>query len=244
MFDLEPIVKYLILPSNAVTMGAIASFVLSLFRPARTWALYSGIVALALYLILGAGPVSFLLLGNLEYQTPRATTSDKAGTITVLAGYAEHNAGHPLSSQINSASASRLLEALTLSRSAPDSTVIISGGGEVPVIMRDVLVASGIPLSRIKVDTESYSTFESAKHLAPILGETPFLLVTSAGHMPRAIGVFRKAGTLPLPIPTHYLTQRNWLATQYLPSPKHLEYSDLAISEYAALIWYYANGWI
>ena len=97
MFDLEPIVNYLILPSNAVTMGAIASFVLSLFRPARTWALYSGIVALALYSILGAGPVSFLLLGNLEYQTPRATTSDKIGTITVLAGYAEHNTEHPLS---------------------------------------------------------------------------------------------------------------------------------------------------
>lgn len=246
MFDLESLVKYVILPSNAVTMGAIASFALLSFRPARVWGMYSGIVAVALYTVLGAGPVSFMLLGYLEYQTPPATASDrnKVSTIAVLAGYAEHNTEHPLSSQVNSASASRLLETLALFRSSPDSTVIISGGGKVPMIMRDVLVSSGIPDRQIRVDVASYSTFESAKHLAPILGGTPFLLVTSAGHMPRAMGVFRKAGTSPVPIPTHYLTNRNWLATQYLPSPLHLHYSDLAISEYAALIWYYANGWI
>ncbi|MDP3598860.1 MAG: YdcF family protein, partial [Nitrospirota bacterium] len=116
--------------------------------------------------------------------------------------------------------------------------------GEVATIMRDVLVSSGVPAGQVLVDPDSFSTFESAKHLAHTLAGRPFLLVTSAGHMPRAIGVFRKAGTSPLPVPTHYLTKRNALATQYFPSPTHLAYSDLAISEYAALAWYYMNGWM
>jgi uncharacterized SAM-binding protein YcdF (DUF218 family) len=71
-----------------------------------------------------------------------------------------------------------------------------------------------------------------------------FLLVTSAGHIPRAMGVFRKLGMNPRAAPTYYLTRRNWLAVQYLPSPLHLQYSDLAVSEYAALFWYRLNGWL
>jgi len=246
MFDPEAVVKYLILPSNVIAIAAIGSVVLASVRWTRMWSVYSGGVALALYAILGAGPVSFLLLGQLEYQIPPATMLERieAGTIVVLAGHAEYNFDHPLSSQVNSASAVRLLEVLRLFQSAPNSSVIISGGGDVPVIMRDVLVSSGIPDEQVLVDSSSNSTFESARNLVATLGEAPFLLVTSAGHMPRAMGVFRKVGTNPLPVPTHYLTQRNWLATQYLPSLMHLECTDLAISEYAALLWYRVNGWI
>lgn len=246
MVELEGIVKYLVLPSSIVTIGLIAGFLLAWVQSVRRWGIWAGIAALATYAIFGAGPVSFFLLGSLEYQIPPATILEKteASTIVVLTGYAEYDLDHPLSSQVNSASAFRLLEALQLFRSAPDSTVIISGAGEVVTIMRDVLVSSGVPAGQVRVDPDSFSTFESAKHLAHTLAERPFLLVTSAGHMPRAIGVFRKAGTVPLPVSTHYLTKRNALATQYFPSPTHLACSDLAISEYAALAWYYMNGWM
>lgn len=246
MVELEGVVKYLVLPSSIVTVAVGVSFVLACIQPVRRWSIAAGIVALAVYAIFGTGPVSFFLLGFLEYQIPPATLSEQkhASTIAVLTGYAEYDSDHPLSSHVNSASAFRLLEALQLFRSAPDSTVIISGAGEVATIMRDVLVASGVPAGQVRVDSDSFSTFESAKHLAHTLAERPFLLVTSAGHMPRAIGVFRKAGTVPLPVPTHYLTKRNVLATQYFPSPTHLACSDLAISEYAALAWYYMNGWM
>ena len=244
MFDPEPAVKFLILPSNVITIAAIGSVVLTIIRRTRMWSVYWGGVALALYVISGSGPVSFLLLSQLEYQVAPATMMEreKAKTIVVLAGHAEYNSDYPLSGQVNSASAVRLLEAVGLFRSAPKSSLIVSGGGEAPLIMRDVLVSLGVPVEKISVDSGSDSTFESARNLASTLGKSPFLLVTSAGHMPRAMGVFRKAGTNPLPVPTHYLTQRNWLATQYLPSPMHLECSDLAISEYAALIWYSIKG--
>ena len=246
MVELQGIVKYLVMPSSIITIGVIAGFVLACIRPARRWGVAAGFVALATYAIFGAGPVSFFLLGSLEYQISPATILEQkvADTIVVLTGYAEYDIDHPLSSQVNSASAFRLLEVMKLFQSAPSSMVIVSGAGEVPTIMRDVLVSSGIPAGQVHVDSDSSSTFESARHLAPALGKKPFLLVTSAGHMPRAIGAFRKVGAAPLPLPTHFLTRRNSLATPYFPSPVHLECSDLAFSEYAALVWYYVNGWI
>lgn len=246
MFEIEGVVKYLVLPSSGVTIGVVACFFLVCFREVRRWGVTAGAIALTIYAIFGAGPVSFYLLGSLEYQISPATIAEPGETypIVVLTGYAEHDADHPLSSQVNGASAVRLLEARKLFQASPGSTVIISGTGDVAEIMRDVLVTSGMPAERVHVDVDSGSTFESARHLALLLGNKPFLLVTSAGHMPRAIRVFRKAGMAPLPMPTHYLTKRNSLATQYFPSPAHLELSDLAVSEYAALVWYYLNGWI
>lgn len=226
--------------------SAIAGLVLLCPRITRRWGAALCTVSFVSYLILAAGPVAFLLLGHLEYQVPSASAPEreKVQTIVVLAAHAELDLDIPLSSRVSNGTAFRLLEAMSLFHAAPDSTVIVSGGGAVPIIMRDVLVSSGIPPDHVVVDAESLSTFESAKYMAGQFGALPFLLVTSAGHMPRAMGVFLKAGTNPRPVPTHYLTRRNWLAIQYLPSPVHLEYSDLAISEYAALVWYRLRGWL
>lgn len=224
----------------------MVSVALAFVRPARVWATISGALALSVYLVFGAGPISFMLLGSLEFQFPPAAQAERKeiSTIVVLSGYAESDPDRPLSSQVNSTSAFRLLEALGLFNDRPDSTVVISGKGEVAAIMRDVVISLGVPPERIILDSVSSSTYESAKNLSSRLGQAPFLLVTSAGHMPRSMGVFRKAGTQPIPVPTDYMTKKNPYATQYLPSPRHLYYSDLAIAEYAALIWYRLNGWV
>ena len=240
------IVKYLLLPSSLIWLSAITGFVLIWLRATRQWGVSLLGVALAAYVFFASGPVAFLLLGKLEYQIPPATASERTEVrkIVILAAYAESDQGIPLSARVSSASAVRVLEALSLFRSVPDAMLILSGEGVVPAIMRDVLVASGVPPERILVDATSSNTFESAKHLLPLLGSSPFLLVTSAGHMPRALGVFEKAGAIPRPVPTHYMSRRNWRAIQYLPSPTHLVYSDLAVSEYVAMFWYQLKGWV
>jgi len=243
---MRTVFKYLLLPSTLIALSAIAGLVLLCFRSTRKWGIALSMSAFVAYLLFASGPVAFLLLGHLEYQIAPSGATEREGvhTMVVLAAYAESDNDVPLSSRVNGAAAFRLLEALSLFQSAPESTVIVSGGGVVPLIMRDVLVSAGIPTSHILVDTESYSTFESGQHLAARLGTAPFLLVTSAGHMPRAMGVFKKAGTFPRAVPTHYVTKQNWLAIQYLPSPAHLTYSDWAVSEYGALLWYCMKGWL
>ena len=240
------ILKHLILPSTLITWSAVAGLLLLRARSTRKWGASLSFAAFAAYLVFASGPVAYLLLGHLEYRIIPATVLEREGirTVVVLAAHAEFDSHIPLSSRVNGAAAVRLLEALSLFQSSPESTVIVSGGGDVPIIMREVLVSAGIPSERIVVDAESFRTVESAAHLSARLGTTPFLLVTSAGHMPRAMGVFQKAGMSPCAVPTHYVTKQNWLAIQYLPSPVHLEYSDLAVSEYVALLWYRVNGWV
>ncbi len=244
--DVATIVKYLVLPSNLMTISVLVGLGLVLFPITRKTGCWVTSMGLFIYVVFGSGPVSFLLLGLLEFQIPPSdrTEREQAAAVVVLAGYGESDPDHPLSSRVNTMSAIRLLETVMLHETHTEATVIVSGTGEVAHIMREILVSAGVSAHQITVDDRSISTYESAMHVAPLVGSKPFLLVTSAGHMPRAIGAFRKAGIHPLAVPTDYLTKRNPLATTYLPSPLHLHDSDLAISEYAALAWYALKGWI
>lgn len=240
------ILKVFILPSTLIVLTATVGSGLLCTGLSRKIGARMCIAALIIYTFFAEGPISFLLLGHLEYMIQPATASERAGiqTIVVLAAHAEPDDSIPVSAQMNSASAFRVLQAIHLIREVPVATLIVSGEGPTPDIMAKALVAAGIPRDQVRVDEDSSSTVESARQLLAMLGHSPFLLVTSAGHMPRAVRVFQKFGMNPRAAPTHYLTNRNWLATQYIPSPLHLRYSDLAISEYVALLWYGWNGWL
>ncbi len=104
--------------------------------------------------------------------------------------------------------------------------------------MKDLLISMGLPGNKILIENKSNSTFDSAKNVSNLLKNKRFILITSAGHMPRSMKVFKKLGMTPIPAPTDYLTRENYFAISYLPSPLHLRYSDLAIHEYAAILWY------
>jgi len=67
----------------------------------------------------------------------------------------------------------------------------------------------GLDVSRILFERQSRNTFENATltHalVRPRAGER-WVLITSAMHMPRAIGAFRKAGWSPIPYPVDFQT--------------------------------------
>ncbi|MEM4655317.1 MAG: ElyC/SanA/YdcF family protein, partial [Thermosphaera sp.] len=200
---MESIVKYLILPSSLMTISVLAGLVLLFFRTTRRAGIGMSCVGCIIYAVFGSGPVSVLLLSSLEFRIPPVAQKEreKAEAIVVLAAYGEAHPDHPLSSQVNGASAIRLLETVMSYRSHP-TTVFVSGFDDVARIMRDILVSAGVSDDQVIVDSVSRHTNESAEHLAPMLGDKPFLLITSAGHMPRAMGVFLKVGAHPLPVPT------------------------------------------
>ena len=87
----------------------------------------------------------------------------------------------------------RIIEALTLARSYPQSKLLISGAGEAP--MR--LLKSTIASERLLIEGQAKTTFENALFTVRLLGTGAagrWILVTSASHMPRAVACFRKAG--------------------------------------------------
>lgn len=202
------------------------------------------IMAIVATILLGTGPVAFLLLGSLEFQyEPLQAEKDRSiRSIVILAGYAESDARRPLSSQINRASSFRLIEALHLHSIYNDATLIISGWGRVPEVMKEVLIKAGMPEQGIQIDNQSANTFESARNVQRLLPGGPFILVTSAGHMPRSMLAFKQLGATPVAAPTDFLTKWNPLAVSYIPSFRYLEISEYAAHEYLGLLWYRLSG--
>lgn len=238
---MEIIIKFLIVPSNLIILlfitGVLLFFIKSLNKPARY--LLTG--AAVIYLIFATGPVSFWLLGKLEYQYPYLKDASKikgAEYIVVLSAYADDDTALPLSSRVNSSGAFRLMEALRIHRALPETKIIITGTGGVPNVMKEVLTSMGTNENRLIVENNSVNTYDNLKNIYSFVGNRQFILVTSAGHMPRSLGISRKLGLNPVPAPTDYLTFKNYMAISYLPSPLHLNNSDLAIHEYIGILWY------
>jgi uncharacterized SAM-binding protein YcdF (DUF218 family) len=73
-------------------------------------------------------------------------------------------------------------------------------------------------------------------------GET-WLLVTSAFHMPRAMGLFRKAGFAVLPWPTDYRTSGREGIGMFRDGPVDaLQTTTLAMREWIGLLAYFLSG--
>ena len=75
-----------------------------------------------------------------------------------------------------------------------------------------VLQDLGVARDRIEVDRQSRNTEENARFAKVLADPKPgqrWLLVTSAFHMPRAMGIFRKVGFSIEPYPVDFKARRN-----------------------------------
>jgi uncharacterized SAM-binding protein YcdF (DUF218 family) len=222
-------------------------------RAGRRWAL----AGLALLLAGGLLPLGNLLILPLEQRFAAVrppNASDRIAGIIILGGFEDGwvSAGRP-GLAVNE-SAERLTEGLRLARRLTDARVVFTGGTEAIIMPRldaaapvgEFLVDAGIDRGRIVLEAKSRNTGENATLSAAILKPVPgerWALVTSAYHMPRAVGIFRKAGFDVLACPTDYRT-RGWgdAARLFASVPDGLKRLDLATKEWIGLVVYYATG--
>ncbi len=113
-------------------------------------------------------------------------------------------------------SADRFIQSAHLLHSKQIKRLIISGGSgnfwrkekTESLFLRQQFLLQGIPDSALLAETLSRNTFENAIHTRHLLDSLqlkgPFLLITSALHMPRAKKVFTKAGISFIPYPCDY----------------------------------------
>jgi uncharacterized SAM-binding protein YcdF (DUF218 family) len=235
-------IKQLLLPSSLMTLLILAGMGCLLFRKARRLAAWLFCAGSLVFLVFANGPVSFYLVRQLEDQSS-AFSADRHSAvfkdIVVLTGHALPDTRLPASSTVNSSSAFRILEALRLYQLFPDARITISGSNDVPLLMKKLLTDLGVGEASIIIETESKNTRESAVHLKDRLKDNEFILVTSAGHMPRSLGAFRQLGMNPTPAPTDYLAKMDPLEGSFLPTPNKLMRADLAMHEYFGLLWYW-----
>ena len=112
--------------------------------------------------------------------------------------------------------------------------------------MEELALALGMDPGALLVEERSLNTHDQAVYVGRIVGKDPFILVTSASHMPRAMGMFRKEGMEPIPAPTdHHVAESNFpTLLRYLPSEEALENTRRAVYEFLGLAWARMRGQI
>ena len=149
------------------------------------------------------------------------------------------------------ATADRFIQAVKLYKTGHIKHILISGGNgkeneksfREAAWVRGELVSVGIPDSVIFTEDKSNNTKENAIYSKQILDSLhltpPYLLITSAFHMPRAALVFKKAGVDVVPFPCNYSIGRgSFSAWDLIPTPSTLLGWDAFLKETVGYWWY------
>ena len=164
------------------------------------------ITAAVLLVVAAFSPAGRLLLYPLESRFPPWDPGQRAPDgIIVLGGSIDPDLSVAHQTPIVRHAADRLLAPAELARRYPKARVVFTGGSA-NVVSNDareadwagtVLENIGIAKDRLIMERNSRNTFENALFTKQLVAPKPgerWLLVTSAYHMPRSMGIFRKAG--------------------------------------------------
>ena len=214
----------------------------------RTKVILAGVAILYLF---SFSPFGYLILRPLESQYQPVSSSSlnkEVRWIVVLGGGSRADKALTPADRLSDASLKRLLEGVRLSRLLPQSRLVLSGGdyqGISPdaLIMQQVALDQGVAGDRIILEAASWDTMDQAKFLRARLGQASFYLVTSAGHMPRAMRMFIRSGTQPIAAPTDF--HAVWAPLQvidFFPQAWVLANTERAFYEYLGLCWGLVRG--
>ncbi len=240
---------YLTQPGNLLLLILIAGWLLLLAGARRLGHLLLGLGLLSL-LAVAVLPVGSWLMVPLEDRFPaRPAMEGNVDGIVVLGGSIDSWISAARDSPALTEYADRMTAAAILARRHPEARILVTGG-EAAVLpegvsegpyMRRLLVDLGVAGDRIQVEDASRNTAENAREARRIVNPAPgqrWLLVTSAFHMPRAVGCFRRLGWDVVPYPVDYKTTgRTGLAFGF-NLRAGLERVHLGLKEWMALVAY------
>ena len=253
-FFLSKTLGIILLPANFLIGAGLFGVILLATRfasPGRRLLVASAI----LLAVCGFSPLGYLLLYPLESRFPPwDATQGAPDGIVVLGGSIDADLSVARGTAAVMAAAGRLVEAAALAHRYPNARVIFSGGSA-NLISADAREADyaaaifeslGVPRERLTMERHSRNTQENAEFskaiAAPKSGER-WLLVTSAYHMPRSVGLFRKAGFAVEPYPVDWRTGKGtdilWFSPRALEG---LERTDIGVREWMGLAAYWVTG--
>jgi uncharacterized SAM-binding protein YcdF (DUF218 family) len=250
-FVLSKTFGLLALPTNFMILLGLLGALLMVTRSARLGRrlMVSAILLLA---IAGFTPFGNVLLAPLEDRFPNWDASKGAPDgIVVLGGPIDPDLSLVHGMPITLGGADRLIQAAALAHRYPNARILFTGGSANLVSSgakeadqaAEVFVSLGIARERLILERQSRNTYENAvfsKAMAmPKQGER-WLLVTSAYHMPRSVGLFRKAGFPVEPYPVDWRVSN--IADFEIFAVQGLRRTDIAVREWVGLVTYRLRG--
>ena len=214
--------------------------------------------SLASYLVLGISPLAHLLTLPLENRFARpdkTALSSGVDAIVVLGGGVDTTVSKARGVATLNESGERVVEGLMLAKAYPDARLVISGasanlfysgvsdGAAIGEIFASLLENP----KRVIIEDRSLNTWQNARFTRQILKPKPggdrVVLVTSAFHMPRAVGCFRKAGMNVVAWPVDYRTRGSSDIWRFFDKPSEgLRRADLIFREWIGLAAYRVTG--
>ncbi len=253
-FLLSKILGFFALPSNIVATLATVGVALLFTRFQRAGRRFTT-ASVVLLLLAGLSPLGNALIYPLEERFPPWDAARGAPTgIVVLGGAIGPDISAARGTPDLNESAERLTAAAALARQYPDAKIIYSGGDARLVIHGGIeaefaatlLESLGIPRARIIMEGKSRNTVENALFSKALADRKPgerWLLVTSAYHMPRSIGVFRRAGFAVEAYPVDWRTRGAIdLVLPFESVTAGLRRTDTAAREWTGLLVYWLTG--
>ncbi len=196
------------------------------------------IVGTAFYLFFSVTPSADLLIRPLENRYEEQDAQE-AEYIVLLTGGMENS-----KTALGESTIFRVVKAFQLYSNFSDKPYIIVSGDDPTLSFSSAseiagfLGSLGVEEERIIVESESKTTFQSAKEVKDIVREKKFALVTSAYHMPRAVYSFEKYGLQPFPVPSDFKAEKDYSIFDFFPQADNLRKCNLAFHEYLGLIYY------
>ncbi|MDM5270963.1 YdcF family protein [Sulfurovum sp. zt1-1] len=204
------------------------------------WLLHIGNVRRATYFILGSiiwfaivthASISSLLLLPLESQYKKIEqVPSNVKYILLLGGDKER----------------RAWEAIRLYKMIEGVKIVTSGYSRHDKLSdaykaSKLLVEAGVRAEDIVMQEDVKDTREEAAKMKERVGTGPFLLVTSAYHMPRSMILFQQEGLYPIAAPGDF-NDRGEDSIWSLFQARHLQKTERAFHEYIGLLWIYLRG--
>jgi len=253
-FPLSKILGFFAIPSNLIMSIGVLGLLLLPTRFARTGRTlaFASLIVLA---VLGLSPLGNALILPLEERFPAWSAAHGAPDgIIVLGGAVSPDVSAARDEVALNEAAERLTVAAELARRYPDARILLSGGSsaliydedaEAPFALR-LLQNLGVARARILLEDRSRNTVENAVFSTAIAQPKPgdrWLLVTSAHHLPRAVGVFRKVGFPVEPYPVDWRTRgARDILRPFATLGDGLRRTDTAVREWAGLAVYWLTG--
>ncbi len=186
------------------------------------------------------------------YEYTNQSSNTPYSGIIVLAGSEKTSVSTAVDQPTMSDASERLTETAMLARKYPTLPIIHSGGGRKSEnewsendVAERFFKDAGVDVNRIRFERNSYNTHTNAIESGKLIKANEnekWLLVTSAFHMPRSVGAFRKAGVPIQPYPVGYLTTLKYQGIFNFEVSENLVRLDWAIHEYIGLFAYYTTG--
>ena len=253
-FYLSKIFGFFAQPLN-FSILLLAAGLLAMFLGWRRTGLTLDIAAAAILILSAWTSFGAVLLNPLEERFPRpADLPETIDGIVVLGGGFEGAVNLARGGYEMNSGGDRFVEAAILARRYPEAKIVVTGGTGALILKGEgdaataprLLTALGVESARLILENRSRNTHENAvftkELVTPQPGET-WLLVTSAFHMPRSMGLFRKAAFHVLPWPVDYRTSgKEGFGLFRDNTADAVQNTTVAIREWIGLFAYWLSG--